>query len=84
MHNDMLPLEGREGFSYGPRLDVSSRHRTTELDIVLREQVKDTESFQRLPWFPHFRADGLDKQFILYRHGPKSFTLIYPDQSQLP
>jgi hypothetical protein len=84
MHNDMLPLEGREGFSYGPRLDVSSQHRTTELDIVLREQVKDTESFQRLPWFPHFRADGLDKQFILYRLGPKSFTLIYPDQSQLP
>jgi hypothetical protein len=79
MHNDVNPAEGREAFSYGPRLEASTRHRLTELDIVLREQVKDTASYQRLPWYPHFRKATLDKQYLLYRLGTKSFTLIYPN-----
>jgi len=82
MHNDMTPNVGREAFSYGPRLDAITQQRTTELDIVLREQVKDTESFQRLAWYPEFRAPGLEQQFVLYQLGPKSFTLIYPAESQ--
>ena len=82
MHNDLTPLEGREAFSYGPRLTKSTGNRTTELDIVLREQVKDSETYRRFPWYEHFRADGLDRRFALYRLGPKSFTLIYPASSK--
>ncbi len=82
MHNDVNPGEGRGAFSYGPRLQASTQNRLTELDIVLREQVRDTESYQRLPWYPHFRAKKLEQQFVLYRLGPKSFTLIYPSSPQ--
>lgn len=84
MHNDLSPAEGREPFSYGPRLAQSTSNRMTELDLVLREQVRDTDLFRRMPWYPHFRSETLEKQFTLYRVGPRSFTLIFPAQSYLP
>jgi hypothetical protein len=84
MHNDLVPNEGREAFSYGPRLDASTNHRVTELDIVLREQIRDTESYRRLAWYPHVRAETPEKRFMLYRLSPRSFTLIYPNQSTPP
>jgi hypothetical protein len=84
MHNDIAPKVGREQFSYGPRLLTSTSGRLTELDIVLREQVKGTEAFQRLAWYPYFRQDTLESQYTLFRLGPHSFTLIYPSQAQLP
>jgi hypothetical protein len=84
MHNDITPGEGREAFSYGPRLASSTKNRLTELDIVLREQIRDTESFRRFAWYPHFRSGSLEPRFSLYRTGPRSFTLIFPNQSYLP
>lgn len=84
MHNDLSPAKGREPFSYGPRLSESTSNRITELDIVLREQVRDTEAFQRMAWYPYFRSETLEKQFTLYRLGPRSFTLIFPEQAYLP
>lgn len=84
MHNDVSPVEGRESFSYGPRLEASTGNRLTELDIVLREQVKDSETYRRLAWYPHFRGEGLEQQYTLYRLGPRSFTLIYPNESHQP
>lgn len=83
MHNDVSPAEGRESFSYGPRLKASTGNRLTELDLVLREQVKDSEAYRRLAWYPHFRSEGLDRQYTLYRLGPRSFTLIYPSETHL-
>lgn len=84
MHNDLTPPQGRESFSYGPQLDESTGHHITELDIVLREQVKDTEIYRRFPWYPHFRNGPTERQFALYRLGPRSFTLIYPAETHLP
>jgi hypothetical protein len=84
MHNDISPTEGRESFSYGPRLQASTEGRLTEIDLVLREQVKDTDSFRRFPWYEHLRNETAEKQFMLYRIGARSFALIYPNQSHLP
>jgi hypothetical protein len=84
MHNDLTPSAGRESFSYGPRLAASTSNRVTELDIILREQVRDTESFRKFAWYEFFRSETLEKQFTLYRLGPRSFTLIYPIQSRKP
>ncbi|MGE5784329.1 MAG: hypothetical protein ACM3ZE_07050 [Myxococcales bacterium] len=84
MHNDLSPAEGRESFSYGPRLARSTSNRMTELDLVLREQVRDTDLFRRMAWYPYFRSETLEKQFTLYRVGPRSFTLIFPNQAYLP
>lgn len=84
MHNDISPTAGREAFSYGPRLRASTQDQITELDLVLREQVKDTEVYRRLAWYPYFRNETLEKHYVLYRLGPRSFSLIYPTEANLP
>lgn len=80
MHNDVSPRPGLESFSFAAKLQKLTDGHYVELDLVLREQVRDTGAFKQFAWYSHFRSATVAKRFALYRTHPKSYTLIFPEQ----
>lgn len=78
LHNDAAPRAGQESWSFGPRLATATQNRYLELDLIVPEFVKDTESWRNLPWFSAFDREHLSDETLLYRTGPSSFTLVFP------
>jgi hypothetical protein len=78
MHNDLAPREGRESFSFGPRLKQATAGRYVELDIIVPEYVKDTEAWRALPWVAHYDRDKLGGRAVLFNPAPDSYVLIFP------
>lgn len=78
MHNDVAPRPGREGFSFGPRLSERTQGRYVELDIIVPEYIKDTETWRALPWLAHYDAERLGDRVVLFNPAPGSFVLVFP------
>jgi hypothetical protein len=81
LHNDLAPRPGLEAASFAPRLQAFTHGRTTELDLVLREQVGTSESWTNQPWYSAYRSDAFPKHHLVYRTGLASFALFFPAQS---
>ncbi len=78
MHNDLLPRSGRETFSFGPELARATGDSYVELDLVMPEQIGDSEAWQALPWYPHYDRAGSGKEAFLYSWAPHAYALIFP------
>ncbi|MEI9942340.1 MAG: hypothetical protein WDO69_34415 [Pseudomonadota bacterium] len=78
LHNDLSPRPGQESWSFGPKLAVATHGRYLELDLIVPEFVKDTETWRALPWFGAFDREHLSNETLLYRPSPSSFALIFP------
>ncbi len=81
MHNDLAPAEALRQYSFGPELAAATGGRYVELDLIVPEYVKNTDTWEKLPWFAAFQADTAagvprDKP-SLYRLGDRSFVLIF-------
>ena len=78
MHNDLAPSEALRAYSFGPELATATAGRYVELDLIVPEYVKQTEAWEKLPWFAAFQADKVarDKP-TLYRLADNSFVLIF-------
>jgi hypothetical protein len=83
VHNDAEPREGRERWSYGPSLTRYTKGRYVELDLIVREYIKDTPPWQSLSWYPHFDKNAHPDRAVLFRPAENSFVLIFP-ASQKP
>ena len=77
MHNDMAPRAGREKWSFGPAMSQVTGGRYIELDLIVPEFIKDTDTWRALPWHPHFKPDKAPGKVTLFRTGDHSFTLIF-------
>ena len=78
LHNDLSPREGREEFSFGPELKAHSGGRYVELDLIVPEFIKDTESWRALPWYAHFDPQKAPEKTTLFNPSPGSYVLIFP------
>jgi hypothetical protein len=78
MHNDLVPREGRADFSFGPELAKASGDRYVELDLVIPEQIKDTEAWRSLPWYPHYSKTSASTEAFLFSWAPHAYALIFP------
>ena len=84
MHNDIHPAEGREEWSFAKDLSLLAKGRYVELDLVVPEFVKDTDSWKSMPWYAAFRSlKGCDKTVLFTTSsspeaGPKGFALVFP------
>jgi hypothetical protein len=78
MHNDLAPAEALRQYSFGPELSAMTSGRYVELDLIVPEYVKKTDTWEKLPWFAAFQADtGPRDKPTLYRLGERSFVLIF-------
>ncbi len=88
LHNDLIPRPGREKWSFGPHLRAASEGRYVELDLVVPEQIRDTEAWRNQPWFEPYRAAraahpsetsalGVDAPLWLIEHAPGAFALFF-------
>ena len=78
MHNDLVPREGRADFSFGPELAKATAGRYVELDLVIPEQIKDTEAWRALPWYPHYSKSSAGTDAYLLSWAPHAYVLIFP------
>jgi hypothetical protein len=77
LHNDLTPPESTRAYAFGPELDRLTEHRYVELDLIVPEYVKATETWQRLPWFAAFQKLPHDRT-ILFEIGERSYVLVFP------
>jgi hypothetical protein len=81
VHNDATPRAGRESWSYGPGLTEFTEQRYVELDLIVREYIKDTQVWRAQPWYSHFEKDAHADKVVLYQPGPHAFVMIFPASS---
>lgn len=86
MHNDVAPRQGREGFSFGPELSAATGGHYVELDLVIPEQIKDTESWRALPWYSHYSRENAGNEAYLFSWAPHAYALLFPraDATETP
>jgi hypothetical protein len=82
MHNDLVPREGRESYSFGPRLKQRTAGRYVELDLIVPEYIKDTEAWRSLAWVAHYDRDKLGERTVLFNPQPGSYVLVFPRSTQ--
>ena len=78
LHNDAEPSPDHKDYSYGPRLLEETRGKYVELDLIVPEYVKDTEVWQRQPWYRAFKENRDLSRTRLYQWSPHSFALVFP------
>ncbi|WP_437708935.1 hypothetical protein WMF45_32350 [Sorangium sp. So ce448] len=81
LHNDVAPRPGRERWSFGPELSAITGGKYVELDLIVREFIKESESWRALPWYPHFDREEHPDKAVLFNPAPGSYTLIFPRSS---
>ncbi|WP_437293737.1 hypothetical protein [Sorangium sp. So ce426] len=81
LHNDVAPRPGRERWSFGPELSAITAGKYVELDLIVREFIKESESWRALPWYPHFDREKHPDKAVLFNPAPGSYTLIFPRSS---
>jgi hypothetical protein len=78
MHNDLVPREGRGDFSFGPELSHATDGNYVELDLVIPEQIKDTDAWRSMPWYPHYSREKAGSEAYLYSWAPHAYALFFP------
>jgi hypothetical protein len=78
MHNDLVPRPGREDFSFGPELAKATAERYVELDLIIPEQIKDTETWRALPWYSQYSAEQSGTDAYLLSWAPHAYALVFP------
>ncbi len=82
MHNDLKPSPDGAEFSFGPELDRVTGGAYVELDLIVPDFVKDTPTWQKLPWYAAWKADTKPRDkatlFVLADH---SFVLVLPEKA---
>ncbi|WP_437721394.1 hypothetical protein [Sorangium sp. So ce861] len=81
LHNDVAPRPGRERWSFGPELSAATGGKYVELDLIVREFIKDSESWRALPWYPHFDREAHPDKAVLFNTAPGAYVLIFPRSS---
>lgn len=81
MHNDLSPKEGRESWSFGPELMDRSGGKYVELDLIVPEYIKDSDTWRALPWYAHYDAAKLGDKTVLFTPAPGTYVLVFPRQA---
>ncbi len=77
MHNDLVPREGREAYSFGPSVSAHTGDRYVELDLIVPEFIGDSAAWRSLPWYAHFDPRAHPEQVTLLRVRPRSYVLVF-------
>jgi len=84
LHNDAEPDHEHERYSYGPKLLAQTQGKYLELDLIVPEFVKESDIWQRQPWYQAFRQSKGPTKPRLYQWGTHSFALVFPSSPKQP
>jgi hypothetical protein len=79
LHNDLDPAPERAKWSYATVLDAKTGGKLVAVDLVVPEFIVDDATWRALPWFSAYDRARLGSKTTLFRVGPKSFVLVFPD-----
>lgn len=82
LHNDLRPDATHAVWSFGPGLSKTTDDATVELDLIVREYIKDDDVWRALPWTAVFDPREHADSLVLFEPSPKSFVLIFPALEQ--
>lgn len=82
MHNDLAPREGRRDFSFGPELAQLTGDRYVELDLIVPEQIKDSDAWRSQPWYAHYSPETSGAEAYLFSWTPRAYALLFPKTSE--
>jgi hypothetical protein len=77
LHNDLNPAPARADWSYGPGLVADTQGRYVELDLIVREFIKDNEAWRGLPWYSQFDPTLHGESSIVLHTAPNSYVLFF-------
>ncbi|HKY38805.1 MAG TPA: hypothetical protein VJN18_22845 [Polyangiaceae bacterium] len=80
IHNDLAPREGRQELTFGPELAKLTGDRYIELDLVIPEQIKDSDVWRALPWYPHYSPEKAGSEAYLLSWSPRAYVLLFPKE----
>lgn len=78
LHNDIEPAPAKADWSYAPDLVAFTRGRYVELDLVVRELIKDSDVWRALPWYAHFEPAREPGRHLLMRTAAQRYVLFFP------
>jgi hypothetical protein len=84
MHNDVTRDPDRAVFAFGAELVKRTGGAYVALDLIVPEYIRDSPSWRRLAWYPHFDASQPRDHYTLFQTGPNSYTLILPHTPPRP
>jgi hypothetical protein len=77
LHNDVTPRPGTESWSFAAELSARASDAYIELDLIVPEYVKDTESWRAQSWYAAFARAPHSRQTRLFTTGARSYTLVF-------
>jgi len=78
LHNDIAPDAAKKEWSYGPDLVEFTRGGYVELDLIVRELIRDTDVWRALPWYAFFDPTRESSRFLVMRTAPGRYVLFFP------
>jgi hypothetical protein len=84
LHNDIAPDAARREWSYGPDLVEFTRGSYVELDLIVRELIRDTDVWRALPWYAFFDPEREGGSFLVMRTAPSRYVLFFPGGGTAP
>jgi len=82
LHNDIAPDPVRAAWSYGPSIDSFTLGRYVELDLIVREFIKDNEAWRAQAWYGHFDPERYPESSVVLRLTRQSYVLFFPRATQ--
>jgi hypothetical protein len=77
IHHDRLPSKDRESWAFGPRVDARVAGRYVELDLYVPEFIDESDSWRKMPWYPHYDKARLGRKTTVFRPRERAFVLIF-------
>lgn len=78
LHNDVVPKQGRESWSFGAELTQKLGEKYMAIDLVVPETIRDTDAWKALPWHGKFLRERQGDRAVLMTVGPSSYVIFFP------
>jgi hypothetical protein len=82
LHNDLVPRKGREAWSYAADLDRLAPGRYVEVDLVVPEFIKDTETWKSLPWYGAYDRERAGDRVVVVGVAPRAYVIVFAPSSR--
>ncbi len=77
LHNDVAPKKEREAWSFAADLDRLAPGRYVEVDLIVPEFIKDSESWKSMPWFAAYDRGAMGSRVVLITVAPRSYAVVF-------